>query len=45
MHKYKILDIEKTLSNFESGIDKTIGQTTYTNLKNELNKIRKTVGE
>ena len=45
VHKYKILDIEKTLSNFESGIDKTIGQTTYTNLKNELNKIRKTVGE
>lgn len=45
VHKYKILDIEKTLSNFESGIDKTIEQTTYTNLKNELNKIRKTVGE
>ena len=45
VHKYKILDIEKTLSNFESGIDKTIGQTTYTNLKNVLNKIRKTVGE
>lgn len=45
VHKYKILDIEKTLSNFESGIDKTIGQTTYTNLKNELNKIRKTMGE
>ena len=45
VHKYKILDIEKTLSNFESGIDKTIGQTTYTNLKNELNRIRKTVGE
>ena len=45
VHKYKILDIEKTLFNFESGIDKTIGQTTYTNLKNELNKIRKTVGE
>lgn len=45
VHKYKILDIEKTLSNFESGIDKTIGQTTYTTLKNELNKIRKTMGE
>ena len=45
VHKYKILDIKKTLSNFESGLDKTIGQATYMTLKNELNKIRKTMGE
>ena len=45
VHKYKILNIEKTLYNFESGIDKTIGQTTYATLSNELNKIKKTMGE
>lgn len=43
--KYKILDIEKALADFESDKDKTIGQTTYMILKNELNKIRKTMGE
>ncbi len=45
VHKYKILNIEKTLYNFESGIDKTIGQSTYATLSNELNKIKKTMGE
>lgn len=43
--KYKILDIEKVLSNYENGQDKSIGQVTYTILKNELNKIKATMGE
>lgn len=42
-HKYKILDIERTISDFESGKDKSIGQTAYLTLKNELSKIKKTM--
>ena len=45
IRKYKVLDIEKTLADFESGKDKSIGQSTYTTLKSELNKIRRTMGE
>ena len=45
VQKYKVLDIEKTISNFESGQDTSIGQSTYTILKNELNKIKTTMGE
>ena len=37
--------IEKTISNFESGQNTSIGQSTYTILKNELNKIKTTMGE
>lgn len=43
IQKYKILDIQKTLTDFEDGKDKSIGQTTYMTLKNELSKIRKTM--
>lgn len=42
--KYRVLDIERTLNDFETGKDKSIGQSTYTILKNELNKIKKTMG-
>ena len=42
--KYKILDIEKAINNFESGMDKTIGQATYVTLKSELNKIKILMG-
>ena len=45
VQKYKILDIKKTLSDFESGKDKSIGQAEYTLLKDELNKIMATMGE
>lgn len=44
IQKYKILDIEKTLLDYENGKDKSIGQTTYTILRNELSKIKKTMG-
>lgn len=43
--KYKILDIEKVLSNYENGQDMSIEQATYTTLKNELNKIKSILGE
>lgn len=43
IHKFKILDIEKTLSNYDSGIDTSIGQSTYNNLKLQLEKIKNIV--
>ncbi len=42
--KYRVLDIERTLNDFEIGKDKSIGQATYINLKKELNKIKKIMG-
>ena len=41
--KYKVLDIEKVLINYENGKDQSIGQSTYMILKNELNKIKNTI--
>lgn len=43
--KMKLLDIEKTLSNYESGLDTSIGQNTYSYLKEQLEKIKNIVGE
>ena len=43
--RYRVLDIEKSISEFEQGIDKSIGVPVYTTIKNEIEKIRKTVGE
>lgn len=43
--KYKVLDIEKAISNYEKGTNSSIGQATYTTLKKELEKINKTMGE
>lgn len=43
--KFKVLDIEKTLSNYESGIDTSIGASTYELLKEQLIKIRDIVGD
>lgn len=45
IHKYKVLDIEKAIMNFENGQDKSIGQSTYTTLKSELKKIKQTMGD
>ena len=38
-HKFKVLDIEKTISNYEKGIDTSIGSSTYNTLKSQLNRI------
>ena len=43
--RYKVLDIEKSIENYENGTDKSIGQKTYSTLKTELNKIKTTMGE
>ena len=43
--RYKVLDIEKSIENYENGTDKSIGENTYSTLKTELNKIKTTMGE
>ena len=43
--RYKVLDIEKTLNNYNNGIDTTIGQSMYSTLQTELSKIKKAMGE
>lgn len=43
--RYRILDIEKTITNYESGTDTSIVNSVYSTLKNELNKIKNTMGE
>lgn len=43
--RYKVLDIEKALANYDNGSDTSIGQTNYSTLKNELSKIKQTMGE
>ena len=45
IQKYKVLDIEKTITNYENGQDVSIGQATYTTLKKELEQIKTTMGE
>ncbi len=44
-HKFKILDIEKTILNYESGKDTSIGTSTYNNLKVQLEKIKNILGK
>ena len=39
IQKYKVLDIEKTITNYENGQDVSIGQATHTTLKKELEQI------
>lgn len=43
--RYKIIDLENTIANYESGVDTSIGATNYNTLKTELSKIKKTMGE
>ena len=42
--KFKILDLQRTIYNYESGANTSIGQTTYNNLKVQLNKIKSILG-
>lgn len=44
-HKFKILDIEKSIYEYETGSNTTIGSTTYKNLKNQLEKIKSILGD
>lgn len=43
--RYKVLDIEKTLANYDNGTDISIGSSSYNTLKTELTKIKNTMGE
>lgn len=45
LHKFKILDIEKTIAAYDSGLNTSIGLTTYNNLKKQLDKIRSILGK
>lgn len=44
VHKFKILDIEKSIANYDSG-DSSIGSSVYSNLKVQLKKIRDILGD
>ena len=43
--KFKVLDLEKTINDYESGKDKSIEKTNYDLLKSQLVKIKDIVGE
>jgi len=45
VQRYKVLDIQKTIENYESGIDTSIGKSVYSTLQTELTKIKNTMGE
>lgn len=44
VHKFKILDIERSIANYDSG-DTSIGFSVYSNLKVQLQKIRDILGD
>ena len=43
--RYKVIDIEKTLTNYDNGTDTSIGKSMYSTLQTELSKIKNTMGE
>lgn len=43
--RYTLMDIEKSISNYEKGNDNNISKSLYNTLKDELTNIEKTVGE
>lgn len=44
-HKMKLIDIERSIMDYESGVDTSITSNLYNTLKTELEKIKKIVGE
>ena len=44
LRRMKVLDIEKSIANYENGTDTSIGQSTYNDLKIQLEKIKTIVG-
>ena len=44
LRRMKLLDVEQTITNYETSIDTSIGQTTYQNLKVQFEKIKSIVG-
>lgn len=45
LKRMKVLDIEQSISDYENGIDTSIGQSTYNDLKKQLEKIQNIVGK
>lgn len=45
IRRMKLLDINKTIENYENGVDTSIGQSNYNYLKQQLEKIKSIVGE
>ena len=45
IHKFKILDIEKTIKDYEEGKNTSINSTVYNNLKKQLEKIKSILGD
>lgn len=43
--RYTLIDIEKSISDYENGNDSSISKSLYNTLKDELENIRKTVGK
>ena len=44
-HKFKLLDIEKTIARFDAGLDTSIGKAKYEYLKVQLQKIKSILGD
>lgn len=45
IQRYKVLDIEKTLENYDNGTNTSIGSNAYSTLQTELSKIKNIMGE
>ena len=45
LKRMKLLDIEKSISDYENGTSNSISQSTYNDLKKQLEKIKKIVGD
>ena len=43
VQRYRILDIEKSIKDYESGKNTSIGQAAYNTIKKELVKIKQTM--
>ena len=43
--KYKVIDIEKTLANYENGTNTSIGKSMYSTLQTELTNIKNIMGD
>ena len=45
LQRYKVIDIETAIQNYENGTDTSLGQTTYNTLKEALTDIKKILGD
>ena len=45
LQRYKVIDIETAIQKYEDGSDKSLGQTTYSTIKEALTDIKKILGD